>query len=573
MNNFSESSKIIKNFADGSKDSDIEFFNKSDTQGFNIFETSFINAIKQFIEYTNKKTNQESLYISIHENLINIYDNKKIYVGHDKHDETFKKNFDIINTFIEQFNNHKQSSIHLKDLSKELFKYNNIYDELNSNDSYLYKSTEKRLKTISNKITEKKKEISEFKKPMRSFIKDLDRVNKSVLNLKELFIEMDLNALPKYKNNFAIDFVKKTGQSDVANFLNLKNIEETIMDRYTLSKGQKNEEVIVFNDGSIATKQKGVYQTPKINSGSYVDLCQEISHDITTFMLRKKPKYIAPFFQQMQKEKFNLNGMFIAINSFLKYEQILKNVNFDIIQEITKNKSFEKLDDAIDKIKQEHEINMLASSIVSSKYKHLYNDDVLAKFKKLYELKITKEDLQDNIGKKIAGFQKPEDLLAALQKYVNSLEDFDMDSVVRKSAKFNADIVVKHDDLLIIDIKDFEASKVLGSGSWCISRHENYFNSYVAGKTNKQFFIYDFTQDSKNNDSMIGITLDEKGEHYAAHVKNDDGLGENSSLFKKLQKTIIENNLDMFPNLDEKLKESLQIKQYTDKKQLIKNAI
>ena len=290
-------------------------------------------------------------------------------------------------------------------------------------------------------------------------------------------------------------------------------------------------------------------------------------------MLRKKPKYIAPFFQQMQKEKFNLNGMFIAINSFLKYEQILKNVNFDIIQEITKNKSFEKLDDAIDKIKQEHEINMLASSIVSSKYKHLYNDDVLAKFKKLYELKITKEDLQDNIGKKIAGFQKPEDLLAALQKYVNSLEDFDMDSVVRKSAKFNADIVVKHDDLLIIDIKDFEASKVLGSGSWCISRHENYFNSYVAGKTNKQFFIYDFTQDSKNNDSMIGITLDEKGEHYAAHVKNDDGLGENSSLFKKLQKTIIENNLDMFPNLDEKLKESLQIKQYTDKKQLIKNAI
>lgn len=97
------------------------------------------------------------------------------------------------------------------------------------------------------------------------------------------------------------------------------------------------------------------------------------------------------------------------------------------------------------------------------------------------------------------------------------------ESYLLKSENANTDVVLDGRDLLILKINDYKASSILGSASWCISRNENYFKNYTEND-NSQYFIYDFSKDSSDNDSMIGITLDKKGEKTAMHYKNDDNV-------------------------------------------------
>jgi hypothetical protein len=125
-----------------------------------------------------------------------------------------------------------------------------------------------------------------------------------------------------------------------------------------------------------------------------------------------------------------------------------------------------------------------------------------------------------------------------------------------------------------LKINNYEASKALGSGSWCISRHESHFDSY-AGKADKlQFFVFDYTKESNDKMSMIGITLNKDGTHSAAHIKNDDPLYAKDNKFLALQKTIITENMHLFElseSMKKKLKEPTETAVAAPKK--IKNAL
>jgi hypothetical protein len=100
-----------------------------------------------------------------------------------------------------------------------------------------------------------------------------------------------------------------------------------------------------------------------------------------------------------------------------------------------------------------------------------------------------------------------------------------MEAVIMKSKNVNSEIVIQTENLLIMKIKDFDQSKVLGSASWCISRHESYFNSYTNNAN--QYFIFDFSKKSKDPLSMIGVTINinsDKPLITAAHNKIDDSI-------------------------------------------------
>lgn len=51
------------------------------------------------------------------------------------------------------------------------------------------------------------------------------------------------------------------------------------------------------------------------------------------------------------------------------------------------------------KLIREHKIKKFAESIVSSKYKHLYNKESYKLFQELYDLSIDTKTLQEMIGK------------------------------------------------------------------------------------------------------------------------------------------------------------------------------
>lgn len=584
MKDFTNSSKTLYSYSKKESDGDIEHFNNAPNKGFFEFEKSFEKFIEKFLIHSRKNKFDENLYLDNVAELRSIHKNKKTYSHYKKDENEINEHINVINNYIKEVKDTKITFKTLTDISKTLVTLNGVLESLNSDNDYSYKHSEKRVAVINKKIADQKQEIKHLKASLSSTIDKLPAVMESAAKIKELFQAMDDNAEPKFKSNLAIKFIKNQErkedlvsaiQSKIVSFLQDKLSEDDIVDRYEFTKGQKNEEVLIFKDGSIATLKHGVYVTPEMKYGAYKELSEEISKDVASFLLRKKPKLIQPFIQKMAQENYNVNGLYIAINSFIKNEQILKNYHFDVLEELSKANRLEYFDDAIDKVRRTHEQNMLAASIFTGRYKELYDKKSADYIKSLYELKVTKEDLQDNIGKKMAGFKTSAEVNEALKKYVNSLQEFEADATINKAAKFDTNVALHTEDMVILKINNYEASKALGSGSWCISRHESHFDSYAGSKDKLQFFVFDYTKESNDKLSMIGITLNTDGTHSAAHIKNDDPLYASDKKFLALQKTIIKENMHLFElsdSMKKKLKETDE-EAPSNKKNKIKNAL
>lgn len=584
MKDFTNSSKTLYSYSKKESDGDIEHFNNAPNKGFFEFEKSFEKFIEKFLTHSRKNKFDDNLYLDNVAELRSIHKNKKTYSHYEKDENEINEHINVINNYIKEVKDTKITFKALTDISKKLVTLNDVLESLNADNDYSYKYSEKRVAVINKKITDQKQEIKNLKASLSSTIDKLPTVMESAAKIKELFQAMDDNAKPKFKSNLAMKFIKNQErkedlvsaiQSKIVSFLQDKLSEDDIVDRYEFTKGQKNEEVLIFKDGSIATLKHGVYVTPEMKYGAYKELSEEISKDVASFLLRKKPKLIQPFIQKMAQENYNVNGLYIAINSFIKNEQILKNYHFEVLEELSKAGSLEYFDDSIDKVRRTHEQNMLAASIFTGRYKELYDKKSAEYIKSLYELKVTKEDLQDNIGKKMAGFKTSAEVNEALKKYVNSLQEFEADATVKKASNFETNVAHHTEDMVILKINNYEASKALGSGSWCISRHESHFDSYAGSKDKLQFFVFDYTKESNDKLSMIGITLNTDGTHSAAHIKNDDPLYASDKKFLALQKTIIKENMHLFElsdSMKKKLKETDE-EAPSNKKNKIKNAL
>lgn len=583
MKDFTNSSKTLYSYSKKESDGDIEHFNNAPNKGFFEFENTFNKFVDKFLTHSKKTKFDDNLYLENVAALKSIHNNKKTYSSYNKDENEINSHINVINNYIEEVKDSKMTFKELSDMTKKLNTLNGVLESLNSDEKYTYNRSDKRVTVITGKITAQKKEMRDLKASLSSTVDKIPAIMESVAKVKELFQIMDDNAEPKFKTNLATKFIKNQErkddlvsaiQSKIVSFLQDKISEDDIVDRYEFTKGQKNEEVIIFKDGSIAALKRGVYVTPEMKYGAYKELSEEISKDVASFLLRKKPKLIQPFIQKMAEEDYNVNGLYIAINSFIKNEQILKNYHFDVLEELSKTKSLEYFDDAVDKVRRTHEQTLLAASIFTGRYKELYDKKAADYIKTLYELKVTKDDLQDNIGKKMAGFKTSAEINEALKKFANSLQEFEADATVNKASKFETNVAHHTEDMVILKINNYEASKALGSGSWCISRHESHFDSY-AGKADKlQFFVFDYTKESNDKMSMIGITLNKDGTHSAAHIKNDDPLYAKDNKFLALQKTIITENMHLFELSDamkKKIKEPAEAPANTQKK--IKNAL
>lgn len=222
---------------------------------------------------------------------------------------------------------------------------------------------------------------------------------------------------------------------------------------------------------------------------------------------------------------FQLGKILVSIGTYFQNENILKSSKFDFIETCNKLISFEKIDDKMNKIIREHKIKKYAESIVSSKYKHLYNKQSYKLFKELYDLKIDLKTVQEMIGKKLAAVESEDMFNTNIQNMINTFNDFNMEAMKIKAQSAKAKIISDNNEMLILEIANFEQSKSLGSGSWCISRNKTYFDQYTENGA-KQYFIYDFKLSSKSMKSLVGITVTKEMTIKAAHTKSDSQLND-----------------------------------------------
>jgi len=373
--------------------------------------------------------------------------------------------------------------------------------------------------------------------------KYIDRLNKEHIEafLKIRSTQMDLTMA----DNFLRDKQNLPLSNNITGFLQNKIDEEDdhqkgIKLRVELD-GYRTQEIILFVDDSMLGKR---------SDGSYFDIftkkqLQTVHDSIMAEYIRntfnKNPTVAKNFIDILQKDEsssLTVKRLMPSIETYANNLDFFNNKPFDLKAEFADSfnkhrkdiyRVYEDLDDKMSRKIKDHKVNQYAHSIASNKYMHLYNEESYKIIEDIFDLKLKTDVFQDYIGKKIAAYKTPEQFNEGLSTFLKSFNGFDMQSMLLKAENAGVQIISESDDILIIEIDNYEQSKLLGSSSWCIVRDESYFNSYT-GDGNKQYFIYDFSYESSDNNSMIGFTLDAEGEHYAAHYKDDDEVNENENI-------------------------------------------
>jgi len=247
---------------------------------------------------------------------------------------------------------------------------------------------------------------------------------------------------------------------------------------------------------------------------------------------------------------FVYNNILLCMDTYFKNENILRAEGYDFIKKMESGLSFEHIDDMFHKTIREHKIKQYMNSIVSNKYKVLYNKKTVKLFEQLYDLNIERKIIQEMIGKKLALVSSSDQLNDNIKILIKSLNEFDLKTMRIKAVSNNAKFISEDDNMLIIEVSNYGQAKKLGSNSWCISRDEHYFNHYTENEC-KQYFIYDFKQSAKSVKSMLGLTLTPDYKLRAAYTKSDSELKD-----KVLIENIIEKVIKYYRDPDIKQKET-----------------
>lgn len=229
--------------------------------------------------------------------------------------------------------------------------------------------------------------------------------------------------------------------------------------------------------------------------------------------------------QEILKILKSNTGYYNLFNSFLEEGTSIEDLS-NLIEKIRRDrdlikidlntlKSVEEIDDYLTKVEEDSKYNKVLGQL-SNKYNHLLDDRVKSL---LYDNRNDIELLKI-FFKKIKIYKDSSSFYNALKSFItNNKGEFNLKSILPKVDNTSI-IKFKSESLLIVQVRSFKQSQELGSGTnWCISRAENYFNTYAHNRS--QCFIWDFTQDSHSVRSQIGVTIENSGKIYTAHFKDD----------------------------------------------------
>lgn len=344
----------------------------------------------------------------------------------------------------------------------------------------------------------------------------------------------------------------KNENNDLMSFIKRKAQDCQITFEYSPDNTSKYKSFVQFKDESCLIKFKDdKYKHLKSNKEAK-ECLEEIFNGVIKHKLRKSPKIAESFVKLLKKDLTHFNFALIAMDTYLNNVNVLKANNFNLI-EAAKGSSFEYLDDDMNKAIKEQKIIQYAHSIVSKKYRDLYDKNTYKIIKEIYDLDVPKEKLQELFGKKLAAYKTTEDLNNGLTKLLDSFNNFDFETILEKTKNNNATLISSEDNIIIVKIDNFNQSKALGSNSWCISRDKQYFDSYTNNNKN-QYFIYNLNKNSIDTESIIGLTLKSDGSYYTAHKKNDDSFSRNDYI-KELQIKILNNQKELYKEIHPELRE------------------
>ena len=238
-------------------------------------------------------------------------------------------------------------------------------------------------------------------------------------------------------------------------------------------------------------------------------------------LLKKHTGYVGQFTKWLFQDREPFTQI-EDVYKMLSEIQIDKNIN-----------SFKKLEDLYDYL-QSYEINQKTNQVLKglpSRTRELANDEL----KSLISLNIEySKSVKDFYSKKGGKYKNIETLVKDTKDYINNLKgDFNLEEIKKKLVGLNVILVDESEELLLIQVLDYDASSKIGPKAWCIVTSESMWRSYVNEFTN-QYFVFDFTKDISDKSHMIGFTVSPGDKIANAHWADDSAVRNPEQIIEEL---------------------------------------
>lgn len=229
-------------------------------------------------------------------------------------------------------------------------------------------------------------------------------------------------------------------------------------------------------------------------------------------------------------------------SSKLINEQTKNTYDLDKIDNYKGIKNIEGLHDKIAKITREQKAKRLIQKTYSKSYRHLVNEETLKLFEMFVEKEISISQIHKGFGSKLARYKDLKVSNERLTEFVKELSGWNKGRYLEKALDVGASIIHNNNDLLTIRIDNYQQSKQLGAGQWCLAYDQSEFINYK-NIDNYIYFNYDFEKDPNDKLSMCGIVVRTNGVPSDGHWRDD------SDVFDSFDNQVEEDQLDKFESL------------------------
>ncbi len=466
------------------------------------------------IEYLDKKNIENSViqedFIKYHIDFIKSFEIKQhIYV------QSLEKENLMKSEYLEQLNLINEYS---KKITKAFFEYSNkCY--LYSIYKYNYQSLDdEELNQLINLINEKSENSV-----INPYIL-LNEYNSMVFSFETQITDSFIKFIEDNNITFASQFKKLLEENNKENsIINLLNIEvfedNNVNSKFSFTQTEYYKNIWLLNDNSLLVKNKDNSISIIKDEKDFTNIYNKLPENILSYSLRKNPQLLKIFSNKLKEieNNYEVIDLIETMQTLLNNHQILKNSNFDF--NTLNNKSIESFSDSMHLFIRIHKIENYRKSIISNKYAHFLDEQNFKYFETLYDEKVSKEDLQKYIGKKLAACKDKKMFNESIKTLINIYNSFDKDILISKLKSENIDIFYEKNNIIAFEVKEYEQCKKFGSQSWCIQRSENTFLNYIS--KSKQIFVYDFNKDVNDNKSIFGMTIYKNGDINTQHLKDD----------------------------------------------------
>lgn len=155
---------------------------------------------------------------------------------------------------------------------------------------------------------------------------------------------------------------------------------------------------------------------------------------------------------------------------------------------------------------------------------------IISSFSKFDQLSKAK---QRNFIRKVSTIEDVNEILNQLSFVVSNHFNWDKKSILdylNNVEGLNYEIVVEKENLLLLDVKDYDTIKRIGkTTNWCISKNKTYWRNYMNERDRKQYVLIDLGQKEDSENSIIGFTVQKNHGIVAAHSFTNKNMLQNDS--------------------------------------------